>query len=68
MVLTLILKDGRKIILQDDDCVAECLRRKARMGKEITDQDIAICFSECEENMEELLSLISKMMVGKING
>jgi hypothetical protein len=39
----------RRIIGKASQCVEDCIRKKREHGKEIDDQALAICYSECDE-------------------
>jgi len=41
---------NKTIMVQASKCVEQCIQSKADSGKEIDDQAIAICFSECGES------------------
>jgi len=36
-----------------DDCTSRCLKKKSDSGREVDDQDIAICITECKEGIEK---------------
>ena len=45
------IKVGKKeIIIAANDCVEKCVKKKAEAGKEIDEQALAICYSECGES------------------
>ena len=44
---TLVTMPGKRIIGNASNCVEECIRKKTEHGKEIDDQALAICYSEC---------------------
>jgi hypothetical protein len=44
---TLVTMPGKRIIGKASNCVEECIRKKTEHGKEIDDQALAICYSEC---------------------
>ena len=46
---------NQTIMVAASTCVEECIRGKADRGKEIDDQAVAICFSECGESKEGIL-------------
>ena len=41
---------GKRIIGQASKCVEDCISKKREHGKEIDDQALAICYSECDES------------------
>ena len=46
---TIIETADRRIIGKASQCVEDCIRKKREHGKEIDDQALAICYSECDE-------------------
>ena len=66
---TLVTMPGKRIIGNASNCVEECIRKKTEHGKEIDDQALAICYSECGENKkgnidQESLENITKIDLG----
>ena len=45
------IKVGKKeIIIAANDCVEKCIKKKSESGKDIDEQALAICYSECGES------------------
>ena len=47
---TTIRVGKKEIIIAANDCVESCIKKKVESGKEINEQALAICYSECGES------------------
>ena len=64
---TIVQTADKRIIGNASQCVENCIKEKREHGKEIDDQALAICYSECDDSKKGNIDQESLKNVTKVN-